>query len=264
MDGLVRPSTWCEQRDRDRSSACRGRRLRGRSRRTRPPWYRNIEAIEWKTPPPQAVGSRLAFVARFLGRRLAYTYEVSEIVPGERLVMCTAEGPFRWRRRTRWQDAPDGGHPDDAPQPEASRPGFSKLSAPIMAMAMRRTNGKDLREIKRLPPRREGRQTTGGGVPSALAASAGSHSQTRHAWRNAERANSSAAACGSAARADVVPVEDELAERGVPARRGGGERRPRRTRPAPGARRRRRRPCRSARRPATSRRRPPARPSRCA
>src|SRR5664279_3929139 len=38
---------------------------------------------------------------------------------------------------------------------------------------------------------------TGGGVPSALASSAGSQSHTAHAWRNAECANSSPAACGS-------------------------------------------------------------------
>jgi hypothetical protein len=42
-------------------------------------WYRNIDAIEWETPRPLAVGSRLAFVARFLGRRLAYTYEVRDL-----------------------------------------------------------------------------------------------------------------------------------------------------------------------------------------
>ena len=57
-------------------------------------WYRNIKAIEWETPRPLTVGSRLAFVAAFLGRRLAYTYEVRELVPGERFVMATAEGPF--------------------------------------------------------------------------------------------------------------------------------------------------------------------------
>src|SRR4249919_793999 len=59
-----------------------------------PDWYVNIDSVEWRTPPPVAVGSRMAFVARFLGRRLAYTYEVAELVPGERLVMRTADGPF--------------------------------------------------------------------------------------------------------------------------------------------------------------------------
>lgn len=46
-------------------------------------WYENIESIEWRTEPPVAVGSRLAFVARFLGRRLAYTCKVRELVPGD-------------------------------------------------------------------------------------------------------------------------------------------------------------------------------------
>jgi hypothetical protein len=33
-----------------------------------PEWYSNIEAVEWESPKPLAVGSRVAFVARFLGR----------------------------------------------------------------------------------------------------------------------------------------------------------------------------------------------------
>jgi hypothetical protein len=54
-----------------------------------PSWYANIESVEWETGPPLAVGSRIAFVAHFLGRRLSYTYEVVEYRRGERLVMRT-------------------------------------------------------------------------------------------------------------------------------------------------------------------------------
>src|SRR3954454_1798324 len=80
-------------------------------------WYANIVAVKWETPPPLAVGSRLAFVARFMGRRLEYTYEVREHVPGERFVMATAQGPFpmettlRMARRGGRRDADDAAHP---------------------------------------------------------------------------------------------------------------------------------------------------------
>jgi Polyketide cyclase / dehydrase and lipid transport len=70
-------------------------------------WYENIDQVEWRSPRPLAVGTRLAFVARFLGRRLAYTYEVKEYVPGERFVMSTAEGPFPMETPTRGRTSPE-------------------------------------------------------------------------------------------------------------------------------------------------------------
>ncbi len=73
-----------------------------------PEWYANIDSVEWKTPPPLAVGSSVAFVARFLGRRLAYTYEFVELIPGERLVMRTAEGPFPMETTYMWAPTSDG------------------------------------------------------------------------------------------------------------------------------------------------------------
>jgi uncharacterized protein YndB with AHSA1/START domain len=110
-------------------------------------WYQNIESVEWRTEPPLAVGSRLAFVARFLGRRLAYTYEVVEHVPGERLVMRTDEGPFPMETTYTFQDAPGGG--TRMTLRSAGEPaGFGKVAAPVMARAMRQANTKDLQRLK--------------------------------------------------------------------------------------------------------------------
>jgi ligand-binding SRPBCC domain-containing protein len=112
-------------------------------------WYRNIESVEWETPPPLAVGSRIAFVARFLGRRVSYVYEVREILPAERFVMSTAEGPFPMETTYTWADAPDGGTLMTL-RNRGEPAGFTRLGAPMMSMAMRRANWNDLREIKRI------------------------------------------------------------------------------------------------------------------
>jgi hypothetical protein len=74
-----------------------------------PTWYVNIKSVEWKTPPPIGVGSRIAFVAQFLGRRMAYTYEIVELVRGERLVMRTAQGPFPMETTYTWEATAHGG-----------------------------------------------------------------------------------------------------------------------------------------------------------
>ena len=112
-------------------------------------WYENIKSVEWRTPPPLAVGSRFAFVARFLGRRLAYTYEVVDHVPGERFVMRTAQGPFPMETTYVWQDAGDGATRMTL-RNRGERDGFAKLTTPMVAAAMRRANRKDLERLKRI------------------------------------------------------------------------------------------------------------------
>jgi uncharacterized membrane protein len=110
-------------------------------------WYRNIKAVEWQSPRPVGVGSRIAFVAQFLGRRLAYTYEVKELVPAERFVMSTAEGPFPMETTYIFQDAP-GGKTRMTLRNRGRPAGFSRFAAPFMAPAMRRANRQDLVRLK--------------------------------------------------------------------------------------------------------------------
>jgi len=119
-----------------------------------PLWYANIESVSWQTPPPIAVGSRIDFVARFLGRRLAYTYEIVDLVPGQRLVMRTAQGPFPMETTYTWQ--PLGEARTRMTLRNRGEPtGFSTVAAPVMAAAMRRANQKDLANVKRILERTE-------------------------------------------------------------------------------------------------------------
>ena len=112
-------------------------------------WYENIRQVTWQTPPPLAVGSQVAFVAQFMGRRLAYTYEITELAPGERLVMRTATGAFPMETTYTWVTTPDGGTRMTLRNRGEPR-GFARLSSPMMARAMRRANTKDLEKLKAL------------------------------------------------------------------------------------------------------------------
>lgn len=112
-----------------------------------PRWYANIRSVDWQTPPPVAVGARADFVAYFLGRRLAYTYEVVELEPERRLVMRTTDGPFPMETTYTWEPAGPGktrmtlrnrGNPS----------GFSRMAAPVLERAMRRATTKDLARLK--------------------------------------------------------------------------------------------------------------------
>ncbi len=114
-----------------------------------PEWYANIRSVDWLTPPPVALGSRLAFVAAFLGRRLAYVYEVVELEPGRRLVMRTADGPFPMETTYTWEQTADGA--TRMTLRNRGRPsGFAKVAAPALAAAMRRATTADLARLRQL------------------------------------------------------------------------------------------------------------------
>jgi hypothetical protein len=112
-------------------------------------WYENIESVEWKSPKPLAVGSEIAFTAQFLGRRLAYVYRITKIVPDRQFVMSTADGPFPMETTYAWEDTANGGTKMTLCN-RGEPSGFGRVGAPVLALAMRRANRKDLRRLKHL------------------------------------------------------------------------------------------------------------------
>jgi uncharacterized protein YndB with AHSA1/START domain len=114
-----------------------------------PRWYVNIKRVEWKTSPPLEIGSEIAFVAEFLGRRLAYTYRVSAFEPGRRLVMATAKGPFPMETTYEWESVSNNGTRMRL-RNRGSATGFSAILAPFMTWSIRRANRKDLSRLKEM------------------------------------------------------------------------------------------------------------------
>jgi Polyketide cyclase / dehydrase and lipid transport len=114
-----------------------------------PAWYANIESAQWQTEPPLRTGSQVAFTARFLGRRLAYTYRITEFVPAQRLVMRTAQGPFPMETTYTWQPIDDRSTRMTL-RNRGEPAGFSKLATPFMTAAIRRANRKDLNNLRQI------------------------------------------------------------------------------------------------------------------
>lgn len=114
-----------------------------------PEWYENIKSAVWKTDKPLKVGSQIAFVAHFLGKEMAYTYEITEFIPDAKLTMRTAEGPFPMETTYTWTTVSKSR--TKMTLQNAGKPaGFSKLFAPFMGVMMRKANQKDLGKIKQI------------------------------------------------------------------------------------------------------------------
>jgi hypothetical protein len=114
-----------------------------------PGWYKNIKSAKFETPGPAAVGSRIRFVAGFLGRTLEYTYEIQLLDPGRRFVMSTAQGPFPMETTYTWEDAGEGATRMTL-RNRGEPSGFARVSSPLLAGAVKRANGADLIRLKNL------------------------------------------------------------------------------------------------------------------
>jgi len=114
-----------------------------------PSWQTNIKVAELKTPAPTRVGSRVEFRARFLGRSLVYTYDLTEFVPGERLVMETPEGQTKWVTTYTWESVDERG--TRMTIRNWGEPGaLAGIAKPLLVRSMRGATTKSLKRLKEI------------------------------------------------------------------------------------------------------------------
>jgi hypothetical protein len=111
-----------------------------------PAWIGGIREVRVLTPPPVAAGTRVARVAKFLGRSFEYVLEVADFQPGALLGMRSVSGPFPMRVTYRFDDAAEGTRVQIRVQGDAGKHYW--FAAPLMTFMVKRNVARDLRTLR--------------------------------------------------------------------------------------------------------------------
>jgi Polyketide cyclase / dehydrase and lipid transport len=112
-----------------------------------PGWIGGLRSARLVTPPPVGVGSQVERVARFLGRRVEYVNEITEL-GATRLAMRSVRSPFPMQVTYGFEDAGGGTEVSVRVQGDARR--MYRLADPVLARLVRRSVRRDLRNLKRV------------------------------------------------------------------------------------------------------------------
>jgi uncharacterized membrane protein len=116
-----------------------------------PAWIGGVREVRLETPPPLRAGSRVARVAAFLGRRVEYVNEVTELDPGRVLDMRSVKAPFPMRVTYSFEDADAGGAATIVRNRVRGEPGgLFAVFGPLLAPLVRRSVQRDLERLRDL------------------------------------------------------------------------------------------------------------------
>jgi uncharacterized membrane protein len=114
--------------------------------RNDPVWIGALKEATLVGDGPFGVGSRVARVGSFLGKRIEYVNEVAEYEPDQRLVMRSVKAPFPMTVVYEFDDADGRTIMRIRAQGDAS--GFYRLAGPVLGRAVKRGIASDLARLK--------------------------------------------------------------------------------------------------------------------
>jgi uncharacterized membrane protein len=115
-----------------------------------PEWIGGVREVRMETPPPLRAGSRVARVASFLGKRVEYVNEVTELDAERVLDMRSVAAPFPMRITYSFEDRDDGAATTVRNRVRGEPGGFFALFGPLLGPLVRRSVQKDLERLRDL------------------------------------------------------------------------------------------------------------------
>ena len=123
-----------------------------------PEWIGAIREARLVTDPPFGVGAQVERIGTFLGKRIEYVNEVTELdldmnnagpttEPDRRLVMRSVKAPFPMTVTYEFMDEPGRGTRMRI-RTEGDASGFYRLAGPLLDRAVKRGVGQDLKRLK--------------------------------------------------------------------------------------------------------------------
>ena len=110
-------------------------------------WIGGIVEAKTLTDPPFGAGTKVARVAKFLGRAMHYTPEVVEYEPTALLAMSTDQ-PFPMTIRYEFTDGGCDGGTKMTIRVRGEGGGFYQVAARLLGMMVKRNVSKDLERLK--------------------------------------------------------------------------------------------------------------------
>jgi uncharacterized membrane protein len=111
-------------------------------------WIGGIRSARLLSPGPVTIGSQVERVATFLGRRVQYVNEITELT-ADRLAMRSVRSPFPMRVTYGHRDTGDS-TTEVSVRVEGDAGRFYALVGPLLGLAVRRSITRDLRNLKQL------------------------------------------------------------------------------------------------------------------
>ena len=114
-------------------------------------WIGALTSVRVLTDGPVGPGTQVERVASFLGRRIEYVNEITELEPGRRLAMRSVKAPFPMTVEYAFDDDDDG---DGATRARiragGDASGFYAIASPLLSAMVKRGIARDLATLKRM------------------------------------------------------------------------------------------------------------------